>query len=64
MKIIGFNQLHNELSNGNLDGWMKSMSVCDYIYIYYQNSTDGSLEYYKQSKNTVVIESPTNDFHR
>jgi hypothetical protein len=62
MKIIGFSQLRNELSKGNLENWFKQMSVCDYIYIFDQNSDDGSLEYYKQFKNTVVIESPTNRF--
>tara|TARA_R110000765_G_scaffold39488_1_gene85844 strand:- start:1334 stop:2122 length:789 start_codon:yes stop_codon:yes gene_type:complete len=62
MKIVGFAQLHNELSNGNLENWFKCMEVCDYIYIYDQNSTDGSKEYYKKFDNVVVIESPTNDY--
>lgn len=62
MKIIGFSQLRNELSKGNLEIWFKQMSVCDYIYIFDQNSDDGSLEYYKQFPNTVVIESSTNRF--
>jgi hypothetical protein len=62
MKLIGFAQLRNELSKGNLENWFKCMSVCDFIYIYDQNSTDGSLDYYKQFINTVVIESPINDF--
>ena len=64
MKIIGFTQLHNELSKGNLKNWFRSLEFCDYIYIYDQASTDGSLDYYKTHKNTVVIESPTNDFER
>lgn len=63
MKIIGFTQLRNELSKGNLENWFKQMSVCDYIYIFDQNSDDGSLEYYKQFDNCVVIESPTNRFN-
>ena len=63
MKIIAFTQLRNELSKGNLDNWFKQMEVCDYIYIFDQNSDDGSLEYYKQFKNTVVIESPKNRFN-
>jgi hypothetical protein len=62
MKIIGFTQLRNELSKGNLENWFKQMSVCDYIYIYDQNSDDGSLEYYKNFTNCTVIESPTNRF--
>lgn len=62
MKIIGFSQLRNELSKGNLENWFKQMSICDYIYIFDQNSDDGSLEYYKQFENTTVIESPTNRF--
>lgn len=62
MKIIGFAQLRNELNKGNLKNWFRSMSFCDYIYIYDQNSTDGSLDYYKEFDNTVVIESPINDF--
>lgn len=62
MKIIGFAQLRNELENGNLKNWFKSMEFCDSIYIYDQNSTDRSKEYYKKFKNTVVIESPINDF--
>lgn len=62
MKIIGFSQLRNELSKGNLENWFKQMSVCDYIYIFDQNSDDGSIEYYKQFENTIVIESPTNRF--
>jgi hypothetical protein len=62
MKIIGFTQLRNEKEKGNLDNWFKQMSVCDYIYIFDQNSTDGSQEYYKNFNNTFVIESPTNRF--
>jgi hypothetical protein len=62
MKIIGFTQLRNELEKDNLDNWFKQMSVCDYIYIFDQNSTDGSQEYYKQFDNAIVIESPTNRF--
>jgi hypothetical protein len=62
MKIAAFTQLRNELSKGNLENWFKQMSVCDYIYIFDQNSDDGSKEYYKQFPNTVVIESPTNRF--
>ena len=65
MKIIGFAQLRNEIKRGNLENWFKSMwQVCDYIYIYDQNSDDGSKEYYKTQPNTVVIESETNDFER
>ena len=62
MKIIGFAQLYNEESKGNLRNWIKSMSFCDYVYIYDQNSTDSSKELYKQQDNFVVVESPVNDF--
>ena len=62
-KLIGFTQLRNELSKGNLENWFKQMEICDYIYIFDQNSDDGSKQYYKQFKNTVVIESPTNRFY-
>jgi hypothetical protein len=64
MKIIGFAQLRNELSKGNLENWFKQMSACDYIYIYDQNSDDGSLEYYKKFNNCVVIESLENKFNK
>jgi hypothetical protein len=64
MKIIGFSQLRNELSNGNLENWFRCMSFCDYIYIYDQASTDGSQEYYKKHENTVVVQSPVNDFKK
>ena len=63
MKIVGFAQLRNELEKGNLENWFKCMiPICDYIYIYDQNSIDGSLEYYSRFKNTTVISSPTNRF--
>lgn len=64
MKIIAFNQLRNELQNGNLEYWFESVKWCDYIYIYDQNSTDGSLEYYKKYPNVVVIEDKENNFHK
>ena len=63
MKIVGFAQLRNELYKGNLENWFKCMSlICDYIYIYDQNSTDGSLDYYSKFDNTTVISSSTNRF--
>jgi len=63
MKVIGFAQLRNEIEKGNLENWFKCMlPLCDYIYIFDQNSIDGSLEYYKKFSNVVVIESPTNRF--
>jgi len=62
MKIVGFTQLRNELSNGNLLNWLKCMDMCDFIYIYDQNSNDGSKEVYKSNSKCVVVESPTNDF--
>lgn len=63
MKIIGFSQLRNELEKGNLENWFKCMlPICDYIYIFDQNSTDDSLEYYKKFDNVIVIESPVNRF--
>jgi hypothetical protein len=63
MKIVGFAQLRNELEKGNLENWFKCMSVCDYIYIYDQNSIDGSKEYYKNFNNVSVIESNENRFY-
>lgn len=63
MKIVGFTQLRNELEKGNLENWFKCMQqVCDYIYIFDQNSTDGSIEYYKKFENVVAVLSPTNRF--
>ena len=63
MKVIGFTQLRNELEKGNLENWFRCMNtVCDSIYIYDQNSTDGSLDYYKQFTNVKVIESDRNRF--
>jgi len=64
MKIVGFGQLHNELSNKNLENWFRCMGFCDYIYIYDQASDDGSLEYYKKHDNVITIESPVNNFER
>jgi len=64
MKIIGFAQLRNELEKGNLENWFRCMSVCDYIYIFDQNSTDGSQEYYKKFDNVSVIESNENKFSK
>jgi hypothetical protein len=64
MKIVGFAQLRNELSNGNLENWFRCMSFCDQIYIYDQASDDGSLEYYKKFDNVNVIESAVNDFEK
>lgn len=60
--IIGFGMLRNELENGNLENWFRCMNICDHIYIFDQNSDDGSLEYYKKFNNCVVIESPINRF--
>lgn len=62
MKIIGFGMLRNELKNNNLENWFKCMEICDYIYIFDQNSDDGSKEYYKKFDNCIVIKSPTNRF--
>ena len=62
MKIIGFTQLRNELSRGNLHNWLRCMSSCDVIYIIDQASDDGSQEVYKQYKNVVVIQNETNRF--
>jgi len=62
MKIIGFSQLRNELSKGNLRNWFKFMGFCDYIYIYDQSSDDGSHEVYKEHDNTHVMFDPQNNF--
>lgn len=63
MKITGFTQLRNELSKGNLRNWLRQMfEICEYVYIYDQNSDDGSKEVYKEYPKLIVIESETNDF--
>jgi hypothetical protein len=63
MKISGFAQLRNEQEKDNLDNFFRCMdAVCDNIFIYDQNSTDGSKLEYKKHSNVIVIESPTNDF--
>jgi hypothetical protein len=62
MKIIAFAQAHNELSNGHLENWFKSLSFCDQIYIFDNASTDGSREFYKKFLNVHVIFSDTNRF--
>ena len=63
MKLIGFTQLRNELSKGNLNNWLKQMfEMCQYVYVYDQDSDDGSKEVYKLYPNLVVVESSTNDF--
>lgn len=65
MKITGFTQLRNELSKGNLHNWLKQMfEICEYVYIYDQNSDDGSKEVYKEYPKLIVIESETNDFKK
>lgn len=63
MFIAGFAQLRNELEKGNLHNFFKCMEkVCDVIYIYDQNSTDGSQEVYKARKDVVVIHDNENNF--
>ena len=63
MKIVGFTQLRNEHEKGNLENWFKQMfQVCEHVYIFDQNSTDGSKEIYEQHENCHVIYSPTNRF--
>lgn len=63
MKITGFAQIRNELSKGNLENWLKQMfEICEFVYIYDQNSDDGSKDLYKIYPNLIVIESPINDF--
>tara|TARA_Y100000004_G_scaffold190970_1_gene248976 strand:- start:1911 stop:2705 length:795 start_codon:yes stop_codon:yes gene_type:complete len=61
-KIIGFAQLRNELSKGNLRNWFKFMGFCDYIYIYDQNSDDGSRKVYEEHENAHVIYDNQNNF--
>ncbi len=63
MKLVGFCQLHNEYSKGNLIWWLPMMtSICDYVYIFDQASTDESYRCYRQYTNVVVVNSPTNRF--
>lgn len=62
-KIIGFGQLRNEQSRGNLENWFRCMEPCEHIYIFDQASDDNSKEIYEKYKNkTTVIYSPTNRF--
>ena len=62
-KIIGFSQLRNEASRGNLENWFRCMEPCDHIYIFDQASDDNSKDIYEQYKDkTTVIFSPTNRF--
>lgn len=64
MKIIGFGQLRNEASRGNLENWFRCMEPCDHIYIFDQASTDNSKEIYEKYKHkTTVIYSPINRFN-
>lgn len=60
--IIGFTQARNELSKSNLHRWLQNMDFCDKIYIYDNNSTDGSLEVYASNPKCVVVRSTTNNF--
>lgn len=63
MKVVGFTQIRNELSKGNLHNWLRQMfEFCEYVYIYDQDSDDGSKEIYKNYPNLIVVESKTNDF--
>ena len=63
MKIIGFGQLYNELEKNNLKNWFKCMnSVCDYIYIFDQKSSDKNHEIYKLEPKAVVYYNDKNDF--
>lgn len=64
MKLIGFSQLHNEYAKGNLHWWLPLMSsVCDFVYVFDQGSTDESHQQYIQYPNVIVIYSPTNRFN-
>jgi len=64
MKIIGFGQLRNEASRGNLENWFRCMEPCNHIYIFDQASTDNSREIYEKYKHkTTVIYSPSNRFN-
>lgn len=62
MKIIGFSQLRNERSKGNLENWLKCMDICDYIYVVDQASDDSSKELYDQCEKLSVIYNKINDF--
>lgn len=62
MKIAGFTQAHNELAKGNLIPWLENLSFCDYIYIWDNHSTDGSIQEYARHDNVVVIAHSLNLF--
>lgn len=64
MKIIGFGQLRNEASRGNLENWFRCMEPCEHIYIWDHASTDNSREIYEKYKDkTTIIYSDTNRFN-
>lgn len=62
LKIIGFLQVYNESSKGNLDRILNHLKkICDDIVVYDDGSTDNTLDILK--KNTkYVIEGSKNDF--
>lgn len=63
MKIVGFTQHRNELSNGNLHNWLRCIDeVCEKIYVWDNASDDGSLEVLRAHTKVVLIENPLNDF--
>jgi hypothetical protein len=62
MKIMGFAQLRNELSKGNLHNFFKCMEALDGCYVFDQASDDGSIDVYNQIKNLCVLACDRNDF--
>ena len=64
MKVVGFAQLRNEHSKGNLENWFMIMNqLCERFYIFDQASNADSYILYRHFQDRVrLIESPTNRF--
>ena len=62
LRVVGFAQLHNELSSGHLLRWAHHMRDMDDVYVFDQASTDGSRAFYEAHGYKTVL-SPTNRFN-
>jgi len=63
MFIAGFCQMYNELSKGNLERFLTSITkICDHTYIYDDGSTDGSVDFAAKFGKVSVYPGKVNDF--